>query len=108
MNEVEAVCEFASVAVTVIADDPGVVGVPEMRPVLVFRLSPVGRVPDERVKVSGFCPPDAKRESENAALAVPVRPADGVVIAIGPITVTEAEAVAVLLVPLIELVTVTE
>jgi hypothetical protein len=92
----------------VIEDEPVVVGVPEMRPVLGFRLSPVGRVPEVSVKVSGLCPPDAESGSENAALAVPVRPALGVAIAIGPTTVSAADAVAVLLVPLIALVTTTE
>ena len=49
VNEAAAVCEFASVAVTVIAKVPAAVGVPEMSPLLLFKLSPVGKTPEVRV-----------------------------------------------------------
>ncbi len=47
----------ASVAVTVKAKVPPVVGVPVMAPVPVFRLRPAGRAPDVTAKVTGAVPP---------------------------------------------------
>ena len=35
----------------------GAVGVPEITPVAVFRVKPVGKVPDLTVKLSGAVPP---------------------------------------------------
>ena len=48
VNVAAAVCEFASVAVTVTAKDPVAAGVPEMRPLLLFKLNPAGKVPEVR------------------------------------------------------------
>jgi hypothetical protein len=48
VNEAADVCEFASTTVTVIAEEPVAVGVPEITPLLLLRLSPVGKVPEVR------------------------------------------------------------
>jgi hypothetical protein len=53
VNVAAEVCEFASVAVTVIAKEPVVVGVPEIRPLLLFKFTPVGKAPDVKVNASG-------------------------------------------------------
>jgi hypothetical protein len=48
VNVAVAVSEFASPTVTVMEDEPVAVGVPEITPLLLFRFSPVGKVPEVR------------------------------------------------------------
>ena len=51
---------MASVAVIVKLNWPGVVGVPEITPVVVSSVRPFGRVPLETLKVYGAVPPVAE------------------------------------------------
>jgi hypothetical protein len=53
-----AVTEFASVAFTVNAYAPAVVGVPPIAPVAAFKLNPAGNVPLPIVNAIGEVPPD--------------------------------------------------
>jgi hypothetical protein len=54
----------ASLTVTVIGKLPFAVGVPEMRPVLAARLSPVGRLPEVIDQTYGEVPPVAAKDFE--------------------------------------------
>jgi hypothetical protein len=51
---------LTSVAVILKLKTPGVVGVPEIRPVDGLRVRPFGSAPDEMVKVYGGIPPVAE------------------------------------------------
>lgn len=65
-TEVDAVCAGLeeSVMVAVKLKVPFAVGVPETRPVLGARLSPVGRLPEVIDQVYGVVPPVASRDLE--------------------------------------------
>jgi hypothetical protein len=88
--DVEAVALFASVTVTATVEEPETVGVPEMVPDEVFKLSPLTNVPVNEY-VSAARPPVAATEREKELSAVPVNPAIGVVIANALATVKVAE-----------------
>jgi hypothetical protein len=77
--DVEAVALFASVTVTATVEEPETVGVPEMVPDEVFKLSPLTNVPVNEY-VSAARPPVAATEREKELSAVPVNPAIGAVI----------------------------
>jgi len=64
--------EFASVAVMVKVDVAAAVGVPEMAPVLVFRLKPAGSDPLATAYTYGETPPLATTLDEYAVPTVPV------------------------------------
>jgi hypothetical protein len=53
--------EDVSVTLTVKVDDPAVVGVPEIFPVVVVSVNPAGKVPDEMDQVYGMEPPVAAK-----------------------------------------------
>jgi hypothetical protein len=76
---VVAVWPFASVTRTVIAEEPDEVGVPEIAPVLVFRVTPAGKVPVVTANEYGSTPRETVKFSEYAVPAVPVIPEVGVV-----------------------------
>ena len=52
---------------------PATVGVPLIRPVATFKVSPVGRLPEETDQVSAPRPPDAARLAEYEAFRSPPR-----------------------------------
>ena len=59
---VVAVAVLESVTPMVIAEDPAALGVPEITPVAVSRVSPEGRVPERSAKLRGVAPPEEVRE----------------------------------------------
>jgi hypothetical protein len=50
-------CALPSLAKIAKENDPEVVGVPVIEPVLLERLNPGGRTPEDTVKEYGACPP---------------------------------------------------
>jgi hypothetical protein len=77
VNVVEATLPFASVTKTVIAEEPAVVGVPEIAPVAESRVNPAGKVPLLIPKVNGSAPPVTVTARENAVPVVPESPEVG-------------------------------
>jgi hypothetical protein len=67
-----AVLLAASVTFTVKFDVPAIVGVPVIAPVDVFRLSPAGSVPAERLQEYGVVPPVAASDVLYADCACPL------------------------------------
>lgn len=78
--EVVEVALLASVTRIVIEADPTEVGVPEMTPVEVLRVSPAGSDPEANAKVRGDAPPDATIVIEKEVLRFAFVPDEGVVI----------------------------
>jgi hypothetical protein len=77
---VEATLPFESVTWTVIAEEPVVVGVPEIVPVFGSKTNPVCKVPVVIANVYGSAPLVTAKFSENAVPVIPVMPDVGVAI----------------------------
>jgi hypothetical protein len=94
--DVDAEAPFASVTVTDTVEDPATVAVPEIVPVDELKLKPSTNVP-VNAYVNEARPPAPGTSSENALLAVPDKPVEGVAIVRAVATVTvkfDVDAVA--------------
>ena len=87
--DVVAVALFASVTVIDTVEEPATVGVPEIAPVEELKFKPFTKVPDNEY-VNEARPPVPGTASENALLAVPDKPVEGVAIVRAVATVTVA------------------
>jgi hypothetical protein len=77
--DVDAVAPFTSVTVTDTVEEPATVGIPEIVPVEVLKLSPSTNVPVSAY-VNAERPPVPGTAREKALFAVPERPVVGVAI----------------------------
>ena len=110
VNEpVVAVAPLASVTLTVITELVICDAFPDMKPVDVSRVSPVGRDPDASAKVRGVAPPDGERTRENEVPKVVVSPEpEGVaMVSVGATDRVALFEVVVAVVPFLVLVTTT-
>jgi hypothetical protein len=61
LNACVSLTPFASVTCTVKLNVPVAVGLPEITPVPLFKLNPAGKLPENRLHVSGAVPPVAAK-----------------------------------------------